>query len=376
MAIRISENIKKLRRSRELTQEKLSEALGVSAQSVSKWECGENYPDIEILPAIAGYFEISVDELLGTGDVLDEKRLADAIAKTEELLMAVHNDKQAEIAELWENLTRDMPQNQRAQRLGASYIASYGDKCRAIAILERLLAKCTDNELRNEAIASLALIYADLKNFNRAREIADTLPPIGGTREWARELIASKVFVDFIQTNKIYKPEDFLAADRDFAKSLVKPYETAFALYISRAASSFTNILTLKKSFGLMTTAEYIEKLKLNEALLSLQYMDNPEQLDKRPYYHSMFSVYLETGDYEKALDYVEKFIDLEIEKTPNSAKGQRMAIGTNDDGNTTYERSEIPAREATAGIFKTPPFDPVKNHPRLIAAIERLMSN
>jgi transcriptional regulator with XRE-family HTH domain len=376
MAIHISENIKRLRRSRELTQEKLAEALGITAQSVSKWECGENYPDIEILPAIAGYFEVSVDELLGTGDVLEEKRVADAIAKTEELIMAVHNDKQAEIAELWENLTRDMPQNWKAQRLGASYIASYGDKHRAIAILERLLAKCTDNELRNEAIASLSIIYSELKEFDKARKIADTLPPVGGTREWAHELIASNMFVDFIQTNKIYRPEDFLAVDKEFAKELVKPRETAFAAYMSRAANSFTNILTLRKSFGLMTTGEYIEKLKLNKALLALQFMDNPEQIDERPYYHNMFSACLETGEYEKALDYVEKFIDCEIEKTPNSAKGQRMAIGIDNDGNTTYERSEISAREATAGIFKTPPFDPVKDHPRLLAAIEKLMSN
>jgi transcriptional regulator with XRE-family HTH domain len=53
------------RKERGLTQEELAEYLGVSKPAVSKWESGQSYPDIMLLPVIAAYFNTSIDELLG-----------------------------------------------------------------------------------------------------------------------------------------------------------------------------------------------------------------------------------------------------------------------------------------------------------------------
>ena len=64
MNLNFGENIKKLRKGRDITQEALASALGVSAQSVSKWECDYGYPDITQLPAIANFFGVTIDELL------------------------------------------------------------------------------------------------------------------------------------------------------------------------------------------------------------------------------------------------------------------------------------------------------------------------
>ena len=64
MELNFGEKIKQLRRSRDLTQEALADALGISAQSVSKWECAYGYPDITQLPAIANFFGVTIDELL------------------------------------------------------------------------------------------------------------------------------------------------------------------------------------------------------------------------------------------------------------------------------------------------------------------------
>ena len=65
MKLNFSENIRKLRRERGFTQEGLAEKMGVSFQTVSRWETGVVYPDIELLPVIADFFEVRVDELLG-----------------------------------------------------------------------------------------------------------------------------------------------------------------------------------------------------------------------------------------------------------------------------------------------------------------------
>lgn len=54
-----------LRRTKHITQNELAEAVGTSFQNISKWENGVTMPDITMLPVLAAYFEISVDELLG-----------------------------------------------------------------------------------------------------------------------------------------------------------------------------------------------------------------------------------------------------------------------------------------------------------------------
>lgn len=63
--MKIHEVIRKNRKERGLTQEELAKYLGVSTPAVNKWEKGLSYPDITLLPVLAAYFNISVDELLG-----------------------------------------------------------------------------------------------------------------------------------------------------------------------------------------------------------------------------------------------------------------------------------------------------------------------
>lgn len=64
MTICFGDNLNKLRKAKGLTQEEFAKAMGVSFQAVSKWERGETYPDIELLPDIANYFNTSIDSLL------------------------------------------------------------------------------------------------------------------------------------------------------------------------------------------------------------------------------------------------------------------------------------------------------------------------
>ena len=57
--------IMRLRKEKELTQEQLANALGITYQAVSKWETGVSSPDIAMLPLLADIFEVSIDELFG-----------------------------------------------------------------------------------------------------------------------------------------------------------------------------------------------------------------------------------------------------------------------------------------------------------------------
>ena len=69
----LPENLKKYRILKNLTQEDVAEYLGITPQSVSKWERGESYPDITFLPALANIFETSVDLLIGMDTIRAEE---------------------------------------------------------------------------------------------------------------------------------------------------------------------------------------------------------------------------------------------------------------------------------------------------------------
>ncbi len=63
MQSNLGRNIKKLREARKVTQEQLAQALSISFQAVSKWETGVTVPDTLMLPQIAAYFDVTIDEL-------------------------------------------------------------------------------------------------------------------------------------------------------------------------------------------------------------------------------------------------------------------------------------------------------------------------
>ena len=64
MQLNLGQKIRELRRRDGRTQETLAEAIGVTSQAVSRWEANGGYPDMDMIPSIANYFNISTDELL------------------------------------------------------------------------------------------------------------------------------------------------------------------------------------------------------------------------------------------------------------------------------------------------------------------------
>lgn len=65
MQIKLGEKIKELRNRDGRKQEDVANALGVTNQAISRWEANGGYPDMQMIPAIANYFHITIDELFG-----------------------------------------------------------------------------------------------------------------------------------------------------------------------------------------------------------------------------------------------------------------------------------------------------------------------
>ena len=73
--IRLAENINRLRLEQKLTQEDVANFLGITKASVSKWENGQSLPDILLLPQLATFFNVTIDELIGYEPVLSPEQI-------------------------------------------------------------------------------------------------------------------------------------------------------------------------------------------------------------------------------------------------------------------------------------------------------------
>ncbi len=159
MNIYLSEQLKKLRREKGNTQEELAAYLGITMQAVSKWEREEGYPDITLLPAIASYYNVSIDDLLGVGTIEKEKKLNSYEKKDMELF---HEGKTSERVALWREAEKEFP-NEMSVIHGLMYALSAEDrKENADEIIEygkRILEESTDSVLRGGAIQCLCFTY-------------------------------------------------------------------------------------------------------------------------------------------------------------------------------------------------------------------------
>lgn len=74
-SLRLAENIARLRRERKITQEQLADFIGVTKASVSKWETKQSIPDVLLLPQLAAFFDVTIDELLGYEPQLSKEQI-------------------------------------------------------------------------------------------------------------------------------------------------------------------------------------------------------------------------------------------------------------------------------------------------------------
>ncbi len=188
MELPIGKTIRRLRRERDLTQEEMAAHLGLSFQAVSKWERGDGYPDITMLPALANYFGISVDELLGTSELEkrkrydkinqtwaknnQEKRNAENVALMRQSLKVFPND-----ALLLVQLSTSL------EKLDGTDEEKRRHLLESIAVQEQILRYGEDSEVRGATMYNICHAYWKAGEHDKALEQAKKLPNLYKARE-------------------------------------------------------------------------------------------------------------------------------------------------------------------------------------------------
>lgn len=188
MELYIGQNLKQLRKARNLTQEEVAKHLGISFQSISKWERNEGYPDITMLPALSHYFGVTVDALIGMNEISSTQALARLHDQWEE--NRKNQDHQANV-QLMRSALKDYPNNAlllvqlsaSLERLDGTDTEKREYLRQSIEAQEQILACCDDSEIRGAVLFNIADAYHRYGDHEKAIAYAKKLPNAYKTRE-------------------------------------------------------------------------------------------------------------------------------------------------------------------------------------------------
>lgn len=195
MKLNIGEIIKKLRKERDITQEEFAEFIGVSSQSVSRWENSLCYPDIELIPVIANFFGVSTDMLMCMDETKEKQAVSSILDEYQNAISKGDIDKCIIIARKG---VKDFPNNYVLldKLMYALFVSGdddgnipewksnmekYDDEITALG--ERIMKYCPDQSVRLSATARLAFNHCLHGRKEIGKQIYATLPSMEYCRE-------------------------------------------------------------------------------------------------------------------------------------------------------------------------------------------------
>lgn len=186
--IHIGNKIRELRKKKGITQEALASVLSVSPQAVSKWESGLTYPDMELIPVISGYFEVSLDILFD----YDVREMKAKIQKIMDDAWEYFFDDTEKYTEIIKAALQEYPGNEELlTALLDAYEYALRDKDdtshldEMIELSQRIMAESSDFIRVCNVKDIQAAAYLKKGEYPKAKEVLETLPREYDLRDWA-----------------------------------------------------------------------------------------------------------------------------------------------------------------------------------------------
>ena len=268
MTIYFGENIKRLRKEKEMTQETLADFLGVSFQTISKWERGETYPDITMLPVIASFFDVSIDDLLGVNKAREEDRINEYLNLYEEMklkdLTLTYNKFQKAVREFPNDFRILIRYMELLYEVKGFVQGEYKDISKEVtSIYEKIQNHCTDDNIRIRSkvimIAHLLMKYQCIPNeegkyhifkeyLEQAEEITKTLPSMKDSREF--HLMGLAFDDDTYYTTHRDALEELLFLFQETVFGYCCDYEPKIRLEIFKHIQGLINLIFYDGNYG------------------------------------------------------------------------------------------------------------------------------
>lgn len=174
----IGNKIRELRKQRGITQEQLAESIGISFQAVSKWENNIALPDITLVPVLASYFGVSMDELFD----FNLKEIEHAVRIITEKAYQYRESNPAESRRILEEGLKKYPENDILLN-NLLYVLDYSVRPdETIAIASKLIEKTNQNDVKYDALRFLAYAYKAKGDLESAEAAIEQIPEIYFTK--------------------------------------------------------------------------------------------------------------------------------------------------------------------------------------------------
>lgn len=214
MQLELGNNIRQLRHRDKKTQETLADALCVTSQAVSRWESGGSYPDMNLIPSIANYFGVTIDELFGYTNERT-KRIDDLVSQIYDMKRKNNgvDNNISECITVARNALVEFPGNEKLMLCLASVLYTAGyvryGECHlidkegysvydtqrhrtyqewreAIPLYEKVLGSLEYGALRDRAVEELSQLYVNVGAYDKALALAESAPKMWNSREFLR----------------------------------------------------------------------------------------------------------------------------------------------------------------------------------------------
>jgi transcriptional regulator with XRE-family HTH domain len=370
--MRIAENIKRLRRARDITQDDLAELLSVTPQAVSKWEQNGSLPDISMLPALAETLDCTVDELLGM-DEIRSGEIKKIIAKFEGTPIEEVLRDYAEFMDAVRRHPTNVPLLRCALPVLACLAQSLhsgnldvieGDKTRADEVRDfavtcagRLLKYSGELEHIMLAYYWLIVMHCEWGDFDKAEEIALKFPEDSAISRYTRAARLTEVR---------FRQGDI---DGELKYRCAEMHDTISAL------SWQLQFLALAY-FRAGKLDDAITVAKVREDLVPLIFPGETFVFPFNvPHLHSDLAwFYIQLGDGENALAYLEKHVDFCLRQQnafvqPHTPKTPLMKYHS---VTWTSQLHDWGVRAELEQVLGDPRYDELRTDPRFAALVER----
>lgn len=187
MAMKIGEKIKVLRKAKNISQEALANVLGVTFQAVSKWETGMTAPDVSLIPPIASFFGVSIDELFDY-NVWENERTVDEICRQ---AYARRYDDPAGAEEILREGLKQFPANENLLTVLVYILWAIPGRDEDLITTCKALIDCATIEgVRCDVLRFLAMVYHRNGKQDMVRPVLNQIPEFYFTKlEWVAKLM-------------------------------------------------------------------------------------------------------------------------------------------------------------------------------------------
>lgn len=170
--MKLGEKIKTLRKQKNVSQEVFANYLGISFQAVSKWETETTLPDVTMLPAIASFFDISIDELLNFNLYETEKRIKEIVDEHSKFW---DSDKKKSEQIIRDGLKK-YPGNDILLDCLIGVLSELGQNDEVIKTAKVLIASTKHDFLRFDAYRIMAESYKNKGEYQLAKDAIEHIP--------------------------------------------------------------------------------------------------------------------------------------------------------------------------------------------------------